>query len=70
LGLIPLFKEEDGPEAKEHGWEIETLSRKHKLPLCPTPESQRPLGARSVEQTILEIASKIELAIFVAEWEI
>ena len=38
------------------------LSQKHSLPLCPTPESRRPLGARSVEQTILETTSKIGLA--------
>jgi len=34
------------------------------------PESQRPLGARSVEQTILETGSKIGLAIIVEEWSI
>ena len=38
--------------------------------LCVPPRISGPLGARSVEQTILETASKIELAIFVEEWDI
>ena len=34
------------------------------------PRISEPLGARSAEQTILETASKIVLAIFVEEWGI